>query len=98
MMPLEIYLQTLWGFVQAARHGTGLNVPGNEETQVFYLRLRTNGTWEVMATHPELSTFSSKTDMIIPLVMPLTPIILIAHVETQWEFHQFRANMVLVQS
>ena len=96
MVPLETYLQAVWNFIQAALHETTLNVLSDAETHVFDLRLRTDGTWEIITIPPSSLTSSTKNDMSIPLVMPLVPIILVAHVETQWARRQLEGHLVLL--
>lgn len=97
MNPLEMYVQTLWAFLQTARVGMILNLLGEEKMRMPYLRLRASGTWEITADFPDTLLPSSATEIVIPLVLPLVPIILVAHLETQWvrnqskleEKHQF---------
>lgn len=88
MTLLETYLQTLWDFLQAARRGTVSNMPHEEDTQLSYLWLSVSGTWEITTTSPDMLASTSATGIVIPLVLPLSPIILAAHVETQWALNQ----------
>lgn len=92
-MPLENYLRTLWAFLQAMRHGSVGNMPHEEDTQVSYLRLSISGSWKVTTTSPDTLVSTTITDITIPLVLPLVPIILVAHVETQWARSQSEAGV-----
>lgn len=94
---LEAYFRTLWAFLQAVRCGLVVNLP-REEDQWCTLRLSLNGAWEVLTTPPETQSSPTMTDLTIPLVLPLVPIILVAHVETQWARSQSGASMASMSS
>jgi hypothetical protein len=98
VMPLESYLRTLWDFLQAKHHGRMGSMPYEENTQVSYLRLSASGSWEVMAMPPDMLASRTMADLVIPLVLPLVPIILVAHVEIQWARSQSEAGVIALRS
>lgn len=94
-MELEAYLRTLWTFVQKAHHGL---VPGfsfENKALVPYLWLSDSGAWKILAAPPEPQTPEALAGLTIPLVLPLVLIILVAHVETQWERRQSQVVLAL---
>lgn len=95
MISLEPYLRTLWAFLQAVRAGVVEALPGEKEAHVSYLRLSPDGTWEIIPASPKGISSAGSTDLIIPLVMPLSRIILVAHVETQWLYTQAEAEQAV---
>jgi hypothetical protein len=98
MKPLETYLHILWSFIQAVRHGTVLNMPCEDDHQLAYLHLNASGAWEITRSLPDPLMPAPEASLFIPLVLPLSPIILAAHTETQWISHQRQQEPFLLHS
>ena len=93
IMPLDTYLRVLLAFLQAVRAGVVFNLPEEKDSLVSHLRLSANGLWEITETFLATRTLASVPDLFIPLVLPLSPIILVAHLETQWVRHEAEAGV-----
>jgi hypothetical protein len=97
MKPLEVYLHILWSFIRAAHHGSVLDMPCEDDRQLSYLLLDASGAWEITRSLPDPLVPTPTTNLFIPLVLPLAPIILAAHTETQWINQQIQEKPLLLQ-
>lgn len=77
---IKTFRASLLNFLEAVSANRVPYLPDETDTSLFYLRLDTSGGWEVTRT---LTDNLSQKDICLPLVVPVVPIILFAHLEIQ---------------
>ena len=89
---MKAYYTALYAFLQVVRSHLVLRFPNAAASSLSYVRLSVSGAWEITETFTDnlglMPGFGEKgipQGICLPLVLPLVPIILVAHLETQRE-------------